>query len=229
MPRWKRLACCRPDPGLAGLFVAEGLGWLELRRPAADATLRPCLFLDRDGCIVVETGHLHLVEDMVMIPGAAATIAAANAAGWYVVEVTNQSGIAQGLFTWDDFMAVQDAIHAAVAAEGGHIDMVVAAPWHPTRGHAPWNGDHFWRKPQPGMLLAAAETLPIDLTRSWIAGDRATDLGAGRAAGVRGGILVATGHGQHDHDDALALARPDFSVRIAASLADVAGMGLWPG
>jgi D-glycero-D-manno-heptose 1,7-bisphosphate phosphatase len=207
--------------------IADGRGWYELRRPARDRTPRPCLFIDRDGCIVVETGHLHRVADMVMIPGAAAVIAAANAAGWFVVEITNQSGVGQGLFTWDDFMAVQDAIHTAVAAEGGTIDMVLAAPWHPTRGLAPWSGDHPWRKPQPGMLLAAAEALPIDLPRSWIAGDRANDLAAGRAAGLLGGVLVATGHGAGDHDEAETLATPSFTVRQAPSLADVAGFGLW--
>lgn len=177
--------------------------------------------------MVVEIGHLHTAAETVVIPGTARTIAAANKAGWFVVEITNQSGVGQGLFTWDDFAAVQDTLHAALAAEGAAIDMVLAAPWHPTKGFAPWQGDHAWRKPQGGMLRAAAEALPIDLSRSWVVGDRATDMAAGKAAGIAGGILVATGHGAQDRDDAFALAGRGFAVGGVASLADVLDIAPW--
>jgi len=207
-------------------LVLHGHGWCELRRPARGTVLRPCLFLDRDGCIVVEVHHLHRVEDTALIPGAAETIAAANAAGWYVVEVTNQSGIARGLFGWDEFAAVQDRIHTELAEAGAAIDLVLASPWH-TDGTGPWQGEHDWRKPGPGMLQQAARVLPIDLARSWIVGDHATDIAAGRAAGIAAGLHVATGHGARHRAEALALATDRYRVRGIDSLADVAAIAPW--
>jgi|APTNR8051073442_1049403.scaffolds.fasta_scaffold07113_5 D-glycero-D-manno-heptose 1,7-bisphosphate phosphatase len=168
----------------------------------------PALFLDRDGVIVEEVGHLRRPADVRLIPDAGRVIAAANRAGVPVVVVSNQSGIGRGLFDWDDFGHVQDEIAARLAEDGARLDAVLACAFH-GRAFAPFDrADHPCRKPNPGLLLIAAERLGLDLARSWIIGDRSTDLAAGQAAGLAGGLLVTTGHGGEPNEwaDVAALA-----------------------
>lgn len=183
--------------------------WAELLRPVAAGPLRPALFLDRDGVVVAERHHLRRPEDVALLPGAAGLIVAANRAGWPVVLITNQSGIARGLFDWAAFTAVQNALTGQLAARGATLDMVLACPFHPS---------HPWRKPAPGMLLEAARHLPLDLARSWIVGDKADDLAAGRAAGLRQGAHVMTGHGPAERRAATRLAGSGFAVHLWSSL-----------
>ena len=180
---------------------------------------RPALFLDRDGVVVEEVGYLARPEDVALEPGAAQAIAAFNRAAYPVVLVTNQSGVARGYFGWSEFEAVQDALTARLGAEGAHLDGVFACGYHEAGGGALAMADHPWRKPAPGMFLAAAERLGVDLSRSLIVGDRAQDLAAGRAAGLPAGLHVATGHGdQAEQAAAVALGRPGFAVRLAADV-----------
>ena len=183
---------------------------------------RGCLFLDRDGVIVEDTHYLSRVEDIRMVAGAAERIAAWNRQGMAVVIVTNQAGIGRGLYDWAAFAAVQDAILAQLAAAGALIDATYACGYH-EEGHGALKsaGDHPWRKPNPGMLLAAQADLALDFGRSWIIGDRGTDLAAGHAAGLAGGTLVATGYGGEASQQgrALALAGPGFRVETAGSIA----------
>jgi len=206
------------------LHVRPDGNWLQLLRPAPAAPVaagpRPALFLDRDGCIVEEADYLCRVEDLHVIPGAAAVIAAANAAGWPVVVVTNQSGIGRGYFGWPEFAEVQAALVERLAAAGAALDMVLACPFH-ADGRPPWAvADHPWRKPRPGMLLAAAEILAIDLARSFMVGDAARDMHAARAAGLPAAAHVATGHGRAERPAALAAAAPGFRVEAWDSLSD---------
>lgn len=180
------------DPGL----------WAERR---TDTQGGPALFLDRDGVIVEEVDYLHKVEEVELTQGAGILIAKINALGIPVVMVTNQAGVGRGYYTWDDFRVVQNEIHRQLALNGAHIDAVYACGYH-TEAKPPLGSDHPWRKPNSGMLLHAASDLGIDLARSWIVGDRASDLGAGKAAGVLGGVLVATGYGSDEEEIAQALA-----------------------
>lgn len=194
------------DPGL----------WAE-RRTALHGG--PALFLDRDGVIVEEVNYLHKLEDVALTHGAAELIARVNALGIAVVMVTNQAGVGRGYYDWNDFSSVQDEIHRRLGAQGAHLDAVYACGYH-AEGKPPLNADHAWRKPQPGMLLAAANDLGINLTRSWIVGDRASDLAAGEAAGLAGGALVATGYGVEREQaiEATALASDHFAVRLISRL-----------
>jgi D-glycero-D-manno-heptose 1,7-bisphosphate phosphatase len=195
--------------------------WCELGTP--DRASRPALFLDRDGVIVADTHYLGRAEDVRMIAGVAAAIARCNALRIPVVAVTNQSGIARGHYDWDGFCAVQAAISAALAAAGAHLDGVLACAYH-AEGLGPLRlADHPWRKPNPGMILAAASGMNLDLSRSWIIGDKASDLGAAAAAGLAGGTLAAAGEGEREQ--ASLLASRGFTVETAASPADaVAGV-----
>ena len=168
------------------------------------------LFLDRDGVIVEETGYLHKVEDVRLADGIADVIARANARDIPVVVVTNQSGIGRGLFGWGDFAAVQDEITVRLCEAGAHWDAVYASPFPP--------GNSVMRKPRPGMLLAAAEALGLDLASSWIVGDRETDIEAGLNAGLAGGLMVGGGYSDGERLRAADLAvKGRFTVHVIAT------------
>ncbi len=186
---------------------------------------RAALFLDRDGVIVEEVGYLHRPEDVRLVPGAAAAIAAANRAGVPVVVISNQSGIGRGHYGWPAFQGTQERIAAELDLEAGAaLDMVLACPHH-AQGVPPFRHPaHPCRKPRPGMILRAAERLGLDLPGSWVVGDRARDLEAGRAAGLAGGLHVLTGYGADERDRVGALAGDGFRVLLAESLAAAPGL-----
>lgn len=184
---------------------------------AAALSGRAALFLDRDGVIVTDTHYLCRVEDMRMIEGAAAAIARCNAKAIPVVVVTNQAGVGRGYYGWNDFHAVQGALAAELKAAGAHLDGALACAYH-ADGREPLRvAAHPWRKPNPGMLLEAANRMKLDLSRSWIVGDRAHDLAAGMAAGLRGGTLLAVDDQERVAASELAGAR--FIVETAPNLA----------
>jgi D-glycero-D-manno-heptose 1,7-bisphosphate phosphatase len=197
-------------------MTSEDAGlWCEV--DAAVPPGRAALFLDRDGVIVTDTHYLCRVEDMRMIAGAAAAIARCNRLSIPVVVVTNQAGIGRGYYGWDAFHAVQGALKAALAADGAHLDGVVACAYH-ADGLAPLRADnHPWRKPNPGMIVEAARRLRLDLPRSWIVGDRAHDLAAGAAARLAGGTLLAAD--AQERQAAAKLASAGFIVETASDLA----------
>ncbi len=208
-----------PDP--RGFFDSEGV-WCQVLTAPRGQHRGPALFLDRDGVLVEEVLYLHRVEDIAIIPGAAETIAAANRREVAVVIVTNQAGIARGYYGWKEFEAVQQAILSGLGQSGAQVDAVLACPHHP-RGVEPYGHPaHPARKPQPGMLLRAAELLGIALEPSWIVGDKVSDLLAGRAAGLRGGLLVMTGHGPEHCEAVRAVRTPQFEVLLADSIKDAA-------
>lgn len=201
--------------------LIDGIGlWREVLRPPGDGAPRPALFLDRDGVIVDETGYLHKPNEVSLIPGAAETITACNRAGVPVIVVTNQSGVGRGYYGWDDFAAVQRQIVALLEERKASLDCVLACAYHGAAQGAFAVADHPWRKPGPGMVLAAAEVWPVDLARSWIVGDHASDMAAGKAAGLACGVHVLTGHGQDERAAAGALDADDFAVHFADSVAD---------
>lgn len=164
--------------------------------------MRPALFIDRDGTLNVETDYLHRPEDVVLIPGAPEALARVNALGIPVIVVTNQSGIGRGKYGWEDFHAVMGRISEMLSEHGARMDGVYASPHH-EKGKGEYAvADHPDRKPNPGMLVRAAEEHGLDLARSWMIGDKAIDLEAGRRAGCRT-ALVKTGYG-HEEDAAQA-------------------------
>lgn len=182
----------------------------------ADArTDTPCLFLDRDGVVVEEIGYLHRAEDVAVLPGAAAVIAAARARGWAVGLVTNQAGIGRGYYDWAAFAVVQEAIAEALGLGPEPFDFIAACGAHPeARLDHMRVADHHWRKPGPGMLTMAAAALRLDLTASVMVGDQASDLMAGLAAGVGRVFHVCTGHGAKARDAATAVANTYGSKRV---------------
>jgi len=194
------------DPGL----------WCEIG--AASFVERAALFLDRDGVVVTDTHYLCRVEEVRMIAGAAAAIARCNALAVPVVLVTNQAGIGRGYYGWDAFHAVQGVISSALSAAGGHFDAVLACAYHREGRERLRVANHPWRKPNPGMILEAASRMKLDLSRSWIIGDKAHDLAAGKAAQLAGGTLV----GAADEEQQLVspLADMSFVVNTTMNLSD---------
>lgn len=156
---------------------------------------KPALFIDRDGVLVEETNYLHRPEDVSLIPGVGHALSKLNQARIPVIIVTNQAGIGRGYYGWKEFIRVQNDIYYKLKTSGAHIDACVACPYH-SEGLAPYRySGHFFRKPNPGMLLWAAQTSGINLNSSWIVGDKLSDLQAGEKAGLAGLAHVLTGHG----------------------------------
>jgi D-glycero-D-manno-heptose 1,7-bisphosphate phosphatase len=145
------------------------------------------VFLDRDGTINEEVGYLHDPQQLRLIPGAAEAIRRLNQAGVRVILVTNQAGIGRGYYELEAMTATHEALAEKLAAHGAHLDAVYYCPHHP-------DVDCECRKPQPGMLLQAAQEQGIDLRRSFAVGDKVGDLEAGRRAGCRT-VLVLSGYG----------------------------------
>ena len=194
------------DPGLWS-WVAP--------RPAGNEG-GPALFVDRDGVLIVESDFLGHPDDVVLLPGAADTVARFNAANIPVIVVTNQSGVARGYFTWEGVADVEAQVRRQLSDAGAHLDATFACGYHSDGDGTLALRDHEWRKPRPGMLLAAAARLGLSLAASWVVGDRARDLEAGRAAGLAGGVHVGTGYGDDDEREAAgALAGAGFEVRFA--------------
>lgn len=187
--------------------------WRDLRVEAGSLRDRPVLFLDRDGVIVEEVTYLHRPDDVRLIDGVARLITAAEQSGAGVVVVTNQSGVGRGLYGWPDLAAVEDEVARQLGDAGAAVQAVFACPFH-ADARPPYDAaDHPARKPNPGMLLMAAELLGLDLARSWIIGDRATDILAASRAGLAGGMLLGEGYDDGEAERALALANDHFQAR----------------
>jgi D-glycero-D-manno-heptose 1,7-bisphosphate phosphatase len=164
---------------------------------------RPALFLDRDGVINEEVEYLSDPARVSLIPGAAAAIAQFNAAGIPVVVVTNQSGLARGLFSVADLAAVTARLSDLLAADGARLDASYHCPHHPSGSVPALSIPCLCRKPGIQLLLDAARDLDLDLSRSALVGDKPSDLGAARAAGCLA-VLVRTGYGAATEREATA-------------------------
>jgi D-glycero-D-manno-heptose 1,7-bisphosphate phosphatase len=176
---------------------------------------RTAVFLDRDGTLVREVpGALSDPRQIELIPGAAEAVARLNRSGIPVALVTNQSAIARGWMDHERLERVHAALAQALAAHGARLDAIAICPHHPDEGLPPYRRACGCRKPEPGLVLEAAEALGADLARSWVVGDAERDLEAGRRAGARA-LLVLTGKGR---DEAERLRRSGAEPTCAADL-----------
>lgn len=148
------------------------------------------LFLDRDGVINEETGYLIHPEDVRFVPGLFPLLRSAQELGYQLVVVTNQSGIARGLYTEADFHSLMDWMRTQLAREQITLNAVYYCPFHPEHGLGPFRREHTDRKPGPGMLLRAAHDLNLNLAQSLLVGDRCSDIAAANAAGLRQAFLL---------------------------------------
>lgn len=175
-----------------GYFIDIGLPetYSEAQITLPRATRRPAIFFDRDGVLNRDVaGYTYRIEDLVLMPGAARAVAWARTLGFCTVVVTNQAGIAYGLYTEDDMRAFHRAMNVAMRTSGGWIDAFYHCPYHPNAViPALRAADHPDRKPNPGMIFRAVRDLDIDLAGSLLIGDKPSDVAAAAAAGLAGHI-----------------------------------------
>ena len=171
----------RPGQTLGGEAPADRRG------PTLTATVpgrRPGILLDRDGTIIVDHGHVGSIDRVDFIEGAPEAIASFNRAGIPVAVVTNQAGVAKGLYGIDDVALVHQFIAGHLAAHGAHADLFAYCPYHPAGPVEAFARTSEDRKPRPGMAKAAAAALNLDLAASWVVGDRPEDIGLAEAVGA---------------------------------------------
>jgi len=151
---------------------------------------KPALFLDRDGTIVKEHEYLHKPNNVRLNQNIGSLINACNLINIPVIEITNQSGIGRGYYNWNDFIKTEQEIRKVLLLENAKIDMLCACAFHNDAIGKYKIVNHSWRKPNAGMLIEAKKSLNIDLNKSWIIGDRLSDIKAGVNAGIKGGVYL---------------------------------------
>lgn len=148
--------------------------------------MNKAVFLDRDGTINVEKNYLYQIEDFEFIPGVPEAIKMLNDAGYLVIVVTNQAGIARGYYTEEDMYKLHRHIDEELKKYNAHIDAYYFCPHHPLHGIGKYKQDCNCRKPKSGMLEEAIKDFNIDVTKSYIIGDKEWDIEAGKKLGIKG-------------------------------------------
>lgn len=159
--------------------------------------MHKAVFLDRDGTIVQDVGYMNSPQQIEFIPGSIEAIKKLNAAGFKVVVITNQAGVAKGLVTEDMLQTIDKTLHKGILSGGAHLDGLYYCPHHPEHGFYPYKQVCECRKPHPGLIKRAHRDLNIDLSKSYMVGDKGTDIEAGQRAGTKT-VFVLTGKGARE-------------------------------
>lgn len=157
------------------------------------ANARKAVFLDRDGVINIDNGYVSQIDDFQFIDGVIEACQTLKEKGYLLVVITNQSGIARGYFSEEQFHTLTEWMDWSMADRGVDLDGIYYCPHHSEKGLGEYKVDCSCRKPKPGMLLNAIEDLNIDIENSFLVGDKVSDLQAGLAAGIKKNMLVRTG------------------------------------
>jgi D-glycero-D-manno-heptose 1,7-bisphosphate phosphatase len=147
---------------------------------------RPAIFFDRDGVLNEDSGYVFEISKLKWIDGAREAIKAANDAGYFVFVVTNQSGVARGLYEEKHVEEFHRAMADELAKIGARIDAFEYCPYHPEAPIERYRQASHRRKPAPGMIIDLLERFPVDVGRSMLIGDKPTDMEAAQAAGIKG-------------------------------------------
>ena len=158
------------------------------------------VFLDRDGTLNEEVNYLHRPEDMHLLAGVPEALRRLKEAGFKLVVVTNQAGVARGYYTEDDVKELHRYMNELLAGQGVKIDAFYYCPHHPEHGIGKYKVRCHCRKPETGMFEMAEQDFVVDKASSWMIGDKLIDMEAGRNYGVRT-VLVGTGYGAGVHEE----------------------------
>ncbi|MCK8787205.1 HAD family hydrolase [Roseomonas sp. NAR14] len=153
---------------------------------AAGLSPRPAAFLDRDGVLIEDTGYPHDPARIRWMPGAAAAVRRLNEAGLFVFVVTNQAGVARGLFPEETVQHLHRWMAARLAEAGARIDAFRYCPHHPEAPVEAYRRDCYCRKPAPGMIEKLRAAWPVRMAGSFLIGDKVSDIEAAEAAGLPG-------------------------------------------
>lgn len=155
-----------------------------------ESELRPAAFLDRDGVLNVDRGYVFRRDDFIWNEGAAVAVKWLNEHGYYVFVVTNQSGVARGYYREEDVTALHAWMNEELARAGAHIDAFYYCPHHPEGEVQEYRAVCACRKPAPGLIVQAMREWPVDKGRSFLVGDKPSDIGAAQAAGIKGYLFA---------------------------------------
>ncbi len=166
---------------------------IDIRDKEDSILVKPAVFLDRDGVINVDHGYVHDEHDFEYIDGVFEATKQLQEMGYLLVLVTNQSGIARGLFSEDRFLSLTQWMDWNFVDNGVDFDGFYYCPHHSVSGIGDYKQDCECRKPKPGMFISARDFLKIDMEKSVMVGDKAEDMMAAQSAGVGTRVLVRTG------------------------------------
>lgn len=176
------------DGDFIDIGIPEDLAAAQAVIPAM--ARRPAAFLDRDGVLIEDTGWPHRPEEARWVPGVAQAVKRLNDAGYLVFVVTNQAGVARGFYPETQVQVMHRWMAGELAAAGAHVDAFEYCPYHPEATVEQYRRDDGRRKPQPGMVRDLLAAWPVDLARSFLVGDRETDMQVATATGIPGHLFA---------------------------------------
>lgn len=177
------------------------------------------VFIDRDGTLSEEVGYINHPERFRLFPYAGEAIRRLNENGWLAIVTTNQAGVARGYFSEEMIQTVHKGMEDQLAIAGARLDAIYYCAHHPSVGEPPYRVDCDCRKPKPGLITRAANDFRVDLKKSWMVGDRYSDIELARNAGVNSAfVLSGYGRGEWEHQRDTWKEQPDM---VAENLLEV--------
>lgn len=181
------------------------------RRGTLYEMTKRAVFIDRDGTISEEVGYINHADRFRLFPYAADAIKYLNDHGWLAILTTNQAGVARGYFTEDMIKTVHRRMTDELTQLGARLDGIYYCAHHPSAGEPPYRVECDCRKPKPGLIQKAADEMDVDVARSWVVGDRYSDVELARNAGAKSALVMSGyGRGEWEHQRESWKEQPDL-------------------
>ena len=172
------------------------------------------VFIDRDGTMSEEVGYVNHISRFKLLQNTAQAVKRLNDEKILAIVATNQAGVARGYFEESMIVAVHEKLKAELAKDGARVDAIYYCPHHPSVGKPPYKSDCNCRKPKPGMILRAVEDFEIELVKSYMVGDKISDVEFGQKLGLKS-VMVLTGYGvgEYEHQRSAWKTTPDYIAK----------------